>query len=247
MCPTKAFHTPHSFTHGTHQMGSIVNIASLTRSYRVIGWAAIASGAIGIIAYGCLMLALAKRNAVENTDALSLFFFSAHGLTVVVQLLLMIPLVIELKALSRQSTPTKQSSTFNGGVVAISLTTLLLLLIYVNFVSDGLYMLPQGAFGVWLMLVNWNLREMLPAWLRYFGMVTGVGLLLVGISFGAYAIVVDTVVLRIPAAPLSDYPHTFSAVNAFLHQVLYVGTCMGVATLPIWTALTGWRLLAEID
>jgi hypothetical protein len=34
-------------------------------------------------------------------------------------------------------------------------------------------------------------------------------------------------------------------LNNISHRILYVGSYMGVATLPIWTILTGLKLLRE--
>lgn len=221
-------------------------IAALVKgtSYRVIGWMAISSGAIGVVAYGCLMVAVTKMFSEGYTDAVS-HIFRAHDFGVAIQLLFMIPLVIELKLLSHQAAQDRHSSTLNMGVVAILMTALLLLFIFVKLVSDTLYMFPLGAFGVWLIVVNWQLQEMLPAWLRYLGIFSGVGLLLLGIYICGYVMFIDTIILQIPAAPIDEHPETFSAINTFLHQVLSIGSVMGVATLPAWTALTGWRLLTE--
>ncbi|HEY4323913.1 MAG TPA: hypothetical protein VGN20_07995 [Mucilaginibacter sp.] len=95
------------------------------------------------------------------------------------------------------------------------------------------------------MIVNWRLYGLLARGLRWFGIIVGFGLALVGVFFLGYAIFVDTVMLRIPAAPEADYPVNYTPANLLLHQVVLVGTIMGVLTLPFWTILVGRSMLKE--
>jgi hypothetical protein len=36
-----------------------------------------------------------------------------------------------------------------------------------------------------------------------------------------------------------------SPANNLFHQILYIGTYVGVTTLPVWTILTGFKLFKE--
>jgi hypothetical protein len=107
-------------------------------------------------------------------------------------------------------------------------------------------MLPQGIFGVWLIFICLRMKGILFKGLRWFGIVVGIGLTLVGIFFVGYTIFVSIIPLRIPAASIeeaSEIPIT--QANIYLHYFLDIGTLLGVLTLPFWTILLGRRLLRE--
>ena len=127
------------------------------------------------------------------------------------------------------------------GVVSLSLIVLCALLFIVNVVADDLYTIPQGVFGVWLMVVNRRLSGVLPQGITRFGTVVGFGLLLVGTFPLAYAAFVDPVGLRGPVPP--DYPNPETTANSIIHLVFYIGTLLGVITYPIWSILLGRQLL----
>ena len=77
-------------------------------------------------------------------------------------------------------------------------------------------------------------------------MVVGVGLLLVGIFEVGYAIFVSPIGLLIPAAPIEDLEIPVdTTANIILHNILVIGSFMGVLTLPIWTIILGRKLLRE--
>ena len=89
--------------------------------------------------------------------------FDAHDIGVALQFLLLIPVAFGLRTLSRQSAPGLSKATFATGVGAAIFVVLLVLLGVGNkIVSNGLYMFPQGIFGIWLMVVNWRLSGSLP-------------------------------------------------------------------------------------
>lgn len=86
-----------------------------------------------------------------------------------------------------------------------------------------------------------------PQWLRWFGIMVGFGLALVGIFPLGYAIFVDNIILHIPVPSdevIQKIPVDTPA-NVFLHQIIWIGSFMGVLTLPIWTILIGVRLLRK--
>jgi hypothetical protein len=79
--------------------------------------------------------------------------------------------------------------------------------------------------------------------------IVGFGLALVGIFPLGYAIFIDKIILQIPAAPDEEVAKipTDTNANIILHQILNIGTVLGVLTLPIWTIIVGIRLSREKD
>jgi hypothetical protein len=135
----------------------------------------------------------------------------------------------------------------NTGIAALLFTCLLLFIIFPKVVADPLYMFPQGIFGVWLIFVCSRMMSKFSRGLRWFGIVVGFGLALVGLFPLGYAIFVDTIILQIPAASdaaVEKIPSNTPA-NITLHYILFTGTFMGIVTLPVWTILLGRRLLRE--
>ncbi|MDB5024222.1 MAG: hypothetical protein JWP78_1977 [Mucilaginibacter sp.] len=213
--------------------------------YRTAGRAAIASGMAGVIAIAFLITYLVVRD--ENIyKAIALMRF--HDLALTIQMLLLIPVAIGLYKLSQQMPKGISNGMLNAGIGMLLFTAVLLLLGIFKVVSDVLYTAPQGFFGVWLIFVNWRLKRMLPIWLRLFGMVVGLGLALVGVFCIGYALFVDVIILRIPAATVEEVqkvPDT--PANQILHQINWVGAPMGVLTLPFWALLLGLRWTKRIS
>lgn len=209
-------------------------------SYRTEGWSAIGSGVFGILAICSLLGYLVLR---DTSEAEGILISRVHDAAAVFQFILMIPVAFGLRKLSQKSSGGMSKAIFNTGIVAICFAALFLLLIFPKIVSDILYMIPQGVFGIWLMIVNWRLKKLIHPFLRWFGIVVGLGLALVGTFPLGFAIFVNMDSIRIPAAPPMYYPAT--SANMFLHQILYTGSFMGVFTLPVWTILTGRGLLLK--
>ena len=151
--------------------------------YRKAGWAAITSGVFAIVAYGLLMTAVKTRTGFIGTERVYLFF-KAHDIGAIFQFLLLAIVPLGLQKLSRKTPPDMSKATLATGVGAILFVALLLLLGIAKIVSDGFYTFPQGVFGVWLIVISWRLFGSLPRWHRWFGMVVGLGLALVGIRLG---------------------------------------------------------------
>jgi hypothetical protein len=76
-------------------------------------------------------------------------------------------------------------------------------------------------------------------------MVVGFGLVLVGTVFPGLAILVYPNMLKIPAVPVDDEVFQNSEINRILHVLLAIGSVLGVVTLPIWSVLTGTKLLGK--
>jgi hypothetical protein len=133
------------------------------------------------------------------------------------------------------------------GIGSLCFTALFLSLNFPKILADVLYMFPQGIFGVWIMIACWRSGGLIPQWLRWFGIIVGFGLALVGIFPLGYAIFVDNIILHIPVPSdevIQKIPVDTPA-NVFLHQIIWIGSFMGVLTLPIWTILIGARLLRK--
>ncbi len=211
---------------------------------RNAGRLAIASGVIGIVAFVSLIVAVTTRSTWTLSSRVYLLF-RAHDLAVVLQFLLLIPFALQLQKLSRQNSAGIGRKTVAWGIGAICLVALLLLLGVGHVVNDMAYMLPQGFFGAWLILANLRLSGSLPRWLRYFGMVVGFGLILVGTVFPGLAVFVYPNMLKIPAVPVDNEVFQNTEINHILHVLLAIGSVLGVVTLPIWSLLTGAKLLTK--
>jgi hypothetical protein len=219
-------------------------LVALDPSYRNAGRAAITSGVIGIAAFGLLMDAVLTRVS-WIPPARIYMLFNAHDIGVALQFLLLISVAFGLRTLSRQSPPSLTKATFATGVGAIIFVVLLVLLgVGDKIVSNGFYTLPQGIFGIWLIVVNWRLSGSLPGWLRGLGMIVGLGLALVGTCFVGLCFVYPSQ-LYIPRPPMESIKEVNSVANTFFHQLLFYSSFVGVTTLPIWTALTGFQLLKK--
>jgi hypothetical protein len=121
-------------------------------SYQNGGRAAIASGAIGIAAFGLIAGAVLTRESWIPT-AWVWMLFDAFDIGVALQFLLLIPVVFGLRTLSHQSPPGFGKATFAWGLgAAIFVVFLVLLGVGDKIVSNGFYMFPQGIFGISLIL-----------------------------------------------------------------------------------------------
>jgi len=210
------------------------------------GRLAIASGVIGLVAFIFLIVAVTTRGTWALSSRVYLLF-RAHDLAVVLQLLLLIPVTHRLRKLSGQNPPDIGRKIDAWGIGALCVATLLLLLGVCKIVNDMAYMLPQGLFGAWLILANLRLSGLLPRWLRYFGMVVGFGLVLVGTVFPGLAVFVYPKMLKVPAVAVDDEVFQNTEINQILHLLLTIGSVLGVATLPIWALLTGAKLRGKED
>jgi hypothetical protein len=213
-------------------------------SYRSAGRAAIASGVIGIVAYLFLIGFLLIRNQEAQTGVLPI---RVHDSCVILQFIFLIPVVTALFKLIQERSSNLSRAMFIVGVGAIGFIIIFLLLIFPKVLADTLYMFPQGVFGVWVIIASWRLKGLVASWLRWFGILVGFGLTLVGIFPIGYAIFVDNVILHIPA-PSDEVMNKIPAetpANIIIHQFLYVGSFIGVLTLPIWTIFIGVSLLRK--
>ena len=209
------------------------------------GRAAIASGIMGLIAIAALVTGVNVRNA-QGLDGAAFILFRLHDISGILQFLLLLPVAFSLCHISYHGTRKMGRTMLNSGITVLSVTVLLLLLNFPKIVGEPWYMFTQGVFGVWIILACYRLPGLIQPGLRWFGIVAGTGLALVGLFPLGFAIFVDKVILQIPAAPdevIEKIPAT--AANIVLHYVLYTGTFMGVIPFPFWTILLGRKLLRK--
>jgi hypothetical protein len=218
----------------------------MIKPYRFAGKAAITSGVIGIVAYVFLIGFLLIRNQDAQNGVLPI---RIHDSCVILQFVFLIPVVTALYKLIKGRYLNISQVMFYAGVGALCFTIIFLLLIFPKVLADTLYMFPQGIFGVWVIVSSLRLKEIVPNWLRWFGILVGFGLTLVGIFPIGYAIFVDNIILQIPA-PSDEVINKIPAetpANIVIHQFLYIGSFIGVLTLPIWTIFIGVSLLRKTN
>ena len=199
---------------------------------------AFASGLMGILGYGFLIGYLVSRSDSGDTWIL---MNRLHDIACTFQFLFLIPVISGVYSIMRPNSPYSKKMTFIIGIVAAFMTSLCLILIFVKLVSEIMYMVPQGLVGISLIGINLQRGGLISLGLRIFGVIVGAGLLLTGIFPLSFAFLVSMDALRIPAAPMREFPQT--SANNFLHILLVIGSFLGVITLPFWTILLGKALL----
>ncbi len=210
-------------------------------SYRSAGLAAIASGTTGIAGVGFLIAYLVIRS---NNMGEAMSMANIHDAVVMLQFILLIPVSFALQKLLQHRFRGLSNATLVTGIAAILFTIIFLLLGLVKMIAVVLYMFPQGIFGLWLIAVCWRAASVFSRGVRWFGIIVGFGLALVGSFPLQYAIFVSKIILQVPAASdeaVSKIP--ISHANMILHQVLWIGSPLGVLTLPFFTLLVGCKLL----
>ena len=218
---------------------------------RLVGWATIAAGTLGVLALGALVLALQSRatDAVINPEAnriveLPRVAMRAHDLGSVLQAFLMIPAVLFLSPLAGADHG-KTGRLTALGLIGETTVALSLLLTFVSNASDMLYMMPQGLVGLWLILVSFGTRHTLrgTAWI---GIVAGTGLVIIALSSIGIAVAIGPVaaVLKPAAAPPVDPAAISGATNRVAHLALAAGTLLGRTLYPLWAISLGIRLLS---
>lgn len=217
--------------------------ATTAAQYRFAGWAGITSGLIGFFAFAALMTGVFSRLS-GGEEQFWTFLFRFHDAGGILQALLMIPVVLTLHHIATKTSIGVGRATVTAGVIALSLMILFTLLGFAGIIADTIYMVPQGALGVWLIVAGGLAPGVVPRGLRWLGLVSGIGLVLVATFPIAYAVLVDPVIFQVPVPqPFPEGPD--SAANGIIHIVLMLGSFMGVLTFPIWSALVGRRLLQQ--
>jgi len=209
-------------------------------SYRSAGRSSIISGIIGILAFGILWAGLLMRGGT-SADRSGDIMFRIHDAGVILQYLFMIHVAFAIYAISQQRSVEMSKTTLNVGIGALLFTIIFLLLGSFKILMDTDYMIPQGVFGLWLIVVSKVTSGVLPRGLRRLGRVVGAGLILVGTFPIAFNIFVDPIgfVGTLP----DNYVDKDTIANNIVHLILLIGSFMGVAILPIWSILLGRKFL----
>ena len=217
--------------------------ATTSAPHRPAGWAAIASGAIGIIAFGLLVafLAITPTEILESKVTLepgvmppvSRLLINSSDVGFILQALFMIPVALVLHAFGRQHAPGVSRATVTVGVFALSLIALLRLLTLLNpAVSGILFMGPTCFVGAWLIVVNWLLAGVLSRGLRITGTVAGIGLVIQSASF--FFLGGRIVLTEGPEAIADDVDfHNWNAIGGVPGSILF----------SIWAILLGYKLI----
>lgn len=222
---------------------SSINLQTRAISHRNAGWSTIASGVTGILASAALVAFLVYR---ETNFELALSRLQWHDAGVSIQFLLLIPMTIAFYGLSQQYASGISRLWLNVTIGALFSTSLFLWLAFPKILSDGLYTVPQGVFGVSLVIANWKLSGVIPTALRWFGILIGAGLILVAMFLISYVMLVSWLPLKIPAPTMDEIQKIpYNKVNEFLHYFIWIGSFMGVFTLPFWSILAGIHLLRK--
>ena len=148
--------------------------------FSVGGTAAIASGITGLITIAALVTGVNVRNS-HGLDGAAFMLFRLHDISGIIQFLLLLPVAFSLYNISQRGTKKMSRASLNTGISGLSLTVLLLLLNFPKIVGEPWYMFTQGVFGVWVILACCRLPGLLQPGLRWFGIVAGTGLALVGL------------------------------------------------------------------
>jgi len=130
------------------------------------------------------------------------------------------------------------------GATAFGLLALCLALIFITRASDMLYMLPQGIAGAWLLMLNRRHPAGFGKALRVFGIVSGAGLFVVGISAIGVGAALGPGMLAIvgPIPTRVDAAAEQGTLNIVSHVFMMAGTLAGVLTFPAWCILAGRSL-----
>jgi hypothetical protein len=215
-------------------------------TYRFGGWAAIASGVFGIIAFWTLIayLTTTPTEILESKVVLepgvmppmARLLLTSNSVGVMLQALFMIPVAFALHDFGRQRSPGVSRAAVTVGIIALCGVALLELLPLVNpEVSDILFMGPMGFVGVWLIVVNCLVAGVLSKTLRIVGIVVGVGWVIEGASFfflGGLAV-------------LTNGPQAY-ADDVDFHNGIAIGGVPGNLLYPIWAILLGRKLLRGV-
>jgi hypothetical protein len=117
---------------------------------RLAGRLAIVSGVFGIVAFACLIVLLVMRPSDQQTSHILL---RSHDAAIIVQAFCLIPFTLALDAVARRHSLGSSRVMGATAVTFLTLVVILLLLSFFKVVADVLYMIPQGAVGVWLIVV----------------------------------------------------------------------------------------------
>lgn len=200
-------------------------------------WLALA-GLAGLASFGFLVLALAAPGAGNGSLRRTTDWFRWQDAGVIIQAMSMLPATIALA----DRLPTARDW-LRFGLAAQAVLALSSFLIFPHVTADMLYMLPQGAVGIWLIAVTAK-RSGLPAATRWTGRIAGVGLLLIGIGAVLYAGLVAPRLLLRPLTNAEIDAQSWTTGNVVAHVFMAGGTVPGRLLYPVWCLLC-WRAMVR--
>jgi hypothetical protein len=201
------------------------------------------SAVLWLLGAAFLSIALAGRNGgLLHEQAVWAMRFRLHDIAV-----LLAALAIAAAAWSLPAAAIRNSDTSVAwvGIVSGIATAFFLALPFATGASDMLYMLPQGGIGIWVIALCARRPAGFGTATRVLGFVSGVGLVLIAISFvmiatalGAPWALADA--RSIPVAPAD----VASPLNDYGHRLLNAGSLLGIPTYPIWAWLASRAIVA---
>jgi hypothetical protein len=210
---------------------------------RRTGYFAILAGIIGLVAVGLLIAALAAPTPSPDTMRRETNFFLWQDAGVILQALAMIPLTLGIYQLSVEPGGNRHRNTLALGLLAQAGLVLTSGLIFTGTASDMLYMAPMGLVGLWLLLVCRNRDGLMSSRLAWLGRVAGFGLILIGLGFLIYGILVAPAIFVRPLTSAEIDAQTLTPANLVSHLLLAAGTLLGRVIYPLWAILLGRSLL----
>ena len=215
--------------------------ATATRpTKRFVGWAAIASGIMGIMSFGFLLAFVAyavthKMGDIKEFADIPLvgrLLLKGSYVGSMLQALCMIPVLIAMHALGRLRSQKMSGAVTAVGMIGLIAVALLRAIILVNpKVSDILFIGPMGFVGVWLVMSNSLLRGVFSRGIRVMGVIVGVGFVIAGLSFFFLG-------------GLAEFSHPGALGNDLVfHAGLWGGGIPAFLLYPLWAILLGRKLL----
>lgn len=210
---------------------------------RRLGWLALASGAIGLLAVAFLIAALAAPTPDPTRMRRETDFFRWQDAGVILQALTMLPVTLGLYRHAEHRGANPSVGVLRLGLVAQGLLALSSALIFPHVTSDMLYMGPIGLVGLWLLLMSRRPEGRLSTGVVWTGRIAGFGLLLVGIGLVIYGALVAPAVFVRPLTPAEIDLQTLTPANLVAHICMALGTLLGRLVYPLWALLLGAALL----
>ena len=211
---------------------------------RATGWAAIASGIVGIISFGFLLAFIAyavtqKMGDIKEFAEIPLvgrLLLKGSYVGSMLQALCMIPVLIAVHALGRLRSQKMSGTATAVGMIGLIAVALLRAIILVNpKVSDILFIGPMGFVGAWLVMCNSLLRGVLSRGIRVTGMIVGVGFVIASLSFFFLG-------------GVAEFTHPGALGNDLVfHAGLWGGGIPAFLLYPVWAILLGRKLVRARD
>jgi hypothetical protein len=212
------------------------------------GWTgrfAIIAGILGLIGTGLLIAALFAPTPSPNTMRRETNLFLWQDAFVIAQALAMIPVTLGIYRVTSRTAGA--AGTLVLGLIAQAFLVITTSLIFTDTASDMLYMFGVGLVGIWLFLVTRRALDLSSSKVMWTGRVAAFGLMLIGIGFLIYGVLVAPAVFVRPLTIPEIDAQTLTPANLISHLCLALGTLLGRVIYPVWTLLLGRALLVRDD